>query len=29
VVLDTKAKYGGMRNDLIIEEALEKIPVPR
>jgi MoxR-like ATPase len=29
VVLDTKAKYGGLRNDLIIEEALEKIPVPR
>jgi MoxR-like ATPase len=29
VVLDTKAKYGGLRNDLIIEEAMEKVGVPR
>ncbi|MBV9864350.1 MAG: MoxR family ATPase [Abitibacteriaceae bacterium] len=29
IILDTKAKYGGLRNEQIIEEALEKIPVPR
>lgn len=29
VVLDTKSKYGGLRNDLVIEEAMEKTPVPR
>lgn len=29
IILDTKAKYGGIRNEQIIEEALEKIPVPR
>lgn len=29
IVLDTKAKYGGLRNDQIIEEAMQKIPVPR
>jgi MoxR-like ATPase len=29
IVLDTKAKYGGVRNEQVIEEALEKIPVPR
>jgi MoxR-like ATPase len=29
IVPDTKAKYGGLRNDQIIEEALEKTPVPR
>jgi MoxR-like ATPase len=29
IALDTKAKYGGVRNEHIIEEALQKIPVPR
>jgi MoxR-like ATPase len=29
IVLDTKAKYGGIRNEHIIEEAMQKIPVPR
>jgi len=29
IVLDTKAKYGGLRNDQIIQEAMEKTPVPR
>ncbi len=29
IVLDTKAKYGGVRNEQIIQEALEKTPVPR
>jgi MoxR-like ATPase len=29
IVLDTKAKYGGQRNEQIIEEALSKTPVPR
>lgn len=29
IVLDTKAKYGGQRNEQIITEALEKTPVPR
>ena len=29
IVLDTKAKYGGIRNENIIEEAMEKTPVPR
>lgn len=29
VVLDTKAKYGGLRNDSIIEEAMQNTPVPR
>ena len=29
IVLDTKAKYGGQRNEQIIAEALEKTPVPR
>jgi MoxR-like ATPase len=29
VVLDTKSKYGGIRNDQIIEESLAQIPVPR
>ena len=29
IVLDTKAKYGGIRNQHIIDEALAKIPVPR
>ena len=29
IVPDTKAKYGGLRNDQIIQEALEKTPVPR
>ncbi len=29
IALDTKAKYGGIKNDHIIEEALQKIPVPR
>jgi len=29
IVLDTKAKYGGQRNEQIIEEALAKTPVPR
>jgi MoxR-like ATPase len=29
VVLDTKARYGGVRNGTIIEEALGKVPVPR
>jgi MoxR-like ATPase len=29
MVLDTKAKYGGIRNDHVVEEAMAKIPVPR
>lgn len=29
IVADTKAKYGGLRNEQIIEEALEKTAVPR
>lgn len=29
VVLDTKARYAGQRNELVIQEALEKTPVPR
>jgi MoxR-like ATPase len=29
VVLETKAKYGGQRTDQIVEESLDKIPVPR
>ncbi len=29
IVLDTKAKYGGLRNEQIIQEAMEKTPVPR
>lgn len=29
LVLDTKTKYGGILPDHIIEEALEKVPVPR
>ncbi|MGE5611424.1 MAG: AAA family ATPase [Bacillota bacterium] len=29
IVLDTKAKYGGIRNEHIIEEAMQKTPVPR
>lgn len=29
IMLDTKAKYGGVLNHHIIEEALEQIPVPR
>ena len=29
VALDTKAKYGGVRNESVIEEALEKTAVPR
>jgi MoxR-like ATPase len=29
IVLDTKAKYGGLRNEQIIREAMEKTPVPR
>ena len=29
IMLDTKAKYGGVRDASIIEEALEKVPVPR
>ena len=29
MVLDTKAKYGGVRNDQIVQEALDKTPVPR
>lgn len=29
IVLDTKSKYGGVRNDQVIEESLAKIPVPR
>ena len=29
LMLDTKTKYGGVRNEQIIEESLEKIPVPR
>jgi MoxR-like ATPase len=29
IVLDTKAKYAGQRNEQIIEEAMEKTPVPR
>jgi MoxR-like ATPase len=29
LMLDTKAKYAGLRNDTLIEEALEKVPVPR
>ena len=29
VVLDTKAKYGGVRAETIVEEALAKVPVPR
>jgi MoxR-like ATPase len=29
MMLDTKAKYGGVLNEHIVEEALEKTPVPR
>jgi MoxR-like ATPase len=29
IVADTKAKYGGLRNEQIIQEALEKTAVPR
>jgi MoxR-like ATPase len=29
IVLDTKAKYAGLRNEQIIHEAMEKTPVPR
>ncbi len=29
IVLDTKAKYAGQRNDQIIQEAMDKTPVPR
>lgn len=29
IALDTKAKYGGVRNESLIEEALEKVEVPR
>jgi len=29
IMLDTKAKYGGLRPHNIIQEALEKVPVPR
>jgi MoxR-like ATPase len=29
IMLDTKAKYGGVRAQNIIEEALQKVPVPR
>jgi MoxR-like ATPase len=29
LALDTKAKYAGARNEAIIEEALEKVEVPR
>jgi MoxR-like ATPase len=29
IVLDTKAKYGGLRNEQVIQEAMEKTPVPR
>lgn len=29
IALDTKTKYGGVRNDSLIEEALEKVEVPR
>jgi MoxR-like ATPase len=29
IVLDTKSKYGGLRPHMIIEQALEKVPVPR
>jgi MoxR-like ATPase len=29
LVLDTKAKYGGGRNEQVIQDAMEKTPVPR
>jgi MoxR-like ATPase len=29
IVLDTKSKYAGQRNDQVIQEAMEKTPVPR
>lgn len=29
IVLDTKSKYGGVRNEQVIDESLAKIPVPR
>jgi MoxR-like ATPase len=29
LVLDTKARYGGARNETIIEELLESTPLPR
>jgi MoxR-like ATPase len=29
IVLDTKARYAGQRNEHVIEEALDKTPVPR
>jgi MoxR-like ATPase len=29
IALDTKAKYGGVRSESLIEEALEKVAVPR
>jgi MoxR-like ATPase len=29
IMLDTKSKYGGVRNEQVIEESLAKIPVPR
>lgn len=29
IVLDTKARYGGIRNEHVVEEAMQKVPVPR
>jgi MoxR-like ATPase len=29
MVLDTKSRYGGIRNEDIIQESLDKTPVPR
>lgn len=29
LVLDTKARYGGVRNENVVEEALKAVPVPR
>ena len=29
IVLDTKSRYGGVRNEQIIEKSLAQVPVPR
>lgn len=29
IVLDTKSRYGGVRNEQVIQDALAKVPVPR
>ena len=29
IVLDTKSRYGGIRNEQVIQESLASVPVPR